>query len=139
MSVFSSRSTVSTALHDLVSPPASNVPLLDVLRSAAILMVISHHSSREWTTTFGLQDAFAKLPFVLGGWRGVDLFFVLSGYLIGRQLWRELRTNGSVNLLRQVFELTFRRWSRQFPGNFQRAGQPATPARRSAGPGPGGE
>ena len=28
---------------------------------------------------------------------------------------------------------------RQFPGIFQRAGQAATPARRSAGPGPGGE
>jgi hypothetical protein len=37
------------------------------------------------------------------------------------------------------FHLTFRRWPRQFPGIFQRTGQPATPARRSAGPGPGGE
>ena len=35
--------------------------------------------------------------------------------------------------------LTFRRWSRQFPGIFQRSGQPATPVRRSADPGPGGE
>jgi hypothetical protein len=34
---------------------------------------------------------------------------------------------------------TFRRSSRQFPGIFQRSGRPATPARRSAGPGPRGE
>jgi hypothetical protein len=38
-----------------------------------------------------------------------------------------------------VIELTFRRSSRQFPGIFRWTGQLATPARRSAGSGPGGE
>src|SRR5271157_6487004 len=36
----------------------------------------------------------------------------------------------AIYLLVQACQLTFRRWSRQFPGNSQRAGQPATPARR---------
>ncbi len=40
---------------------------------------------------------------------------------------------------RLQWRLTFRRCSRQFPGIFQRAGQLATPARRSAGLGPGDE
>jgi hypothetical protein len=39
----------------------------------------------------------------------------------------------------RAFLLTFRRSSRQFPRIFQPAGPRATPARRSAGPGPGGE
>ena len=34
---------------------------------------------------------------------------------------------------------TFRRSPRQFPRIFQRVGKRATPARRSAGPAPGGE
>jgi hypothetical protein len=36
-------------------------------------------------------------------------------------------------------DLTFRRWSPQFPRIFQRAQHTATAARRFSGPGPGGE
>ena len=43
------------------------------------------------------------------------------------------------NLSSVLLELTFRRWPRRFPGIYRRAGGPATPARRLAGPGPGGE
>ena len=65
-------------------------------------MVLMHHCSKEFTNVFGQGDLFANLPFVVGGWRGVDLFFVLSGYLIGRQLWRELRTTGTIHLVRFI-------------------------------------
>jgi peptidoglycan/LPS O-acetylase OafA/YrhL len=53
---------------------------LDTLRSAAILLVFMSHyyGFVSDNPTFGL---FSKL-----GWAGVDLFFVLSGYLIGDQI-----------------------------------------------------
>lgn len=59
-------------------------PELDGLRGAAILMVMLLHylpQSRTHEGDFGLLYKFAQL-FRLG-WSGVDLFFVLSGFLIG--------------------------------------------------------
>jgi len=57
-------------------------PGLDLLRAIAILWVLLFHGMTE-----GLG---APLP-AIGklGWMGVDLFFVLSGYLIGSQLLKE--------------------------------------------------
>ena len=56
-------------------------PGLDLLRSAAILLVMLWHVPGVAVPEFAL-----RLRRV--GWTGVDLFFVLSGYLIGRQLMR---------------------------------------------------
>jgi peptidoglycan/LPS O-acetylase OafA/YrhL len=59
-------------------------PELDGLRGAAILMVFLLHyvtDSRSHEGNFGLLYHFAQI-FRLG-WSGVDLFFVLSGFLIG--------------------------------------------------------
>ena len=66
---------------------------LDGLRALAILLVMARHSLRP----FIAPDAYAPIltigsvdltPALLNGWIGVDLFFVLSGFLIGRQAWR---------------------------------------------------
>ena len=52
------------------------VPGLDLLRAIAIIWVMAYH-----VTSYGVV-----LPApVESGWMGVDLFFVLSGYLIGAQ------------------------------------------------------
>lgn len=68
---------------DLTSPSSRRIPELDGLRGLAILLVIVCHY---------LSDAiYAPLGFIpfliftaLGvGWSGVELFFVLSGFLIG--------------------------------------------------------
>ncbi|MGA7914171.1 MAG: acyltransferase [Candidatus Acidiferrales bacterium] len=59
-------------------------PELDGLRGTAILLVFLLHyvtDSRTHQATFGLLYRFAAI-FRLG-WSGVDLFFVLSGFLIG--------------------------------------------------------
>ena len=64
------------------SPTSSRVLELDGFRAAAVLMVLIHHLFYGWPT-----PALSWLPgFVRSavehGWLGVDLFFVLSGFLI---------------------------------------------------------
>ncbi len=53
-------------------------PGLDLLRALAVLVVTIYHAALFGFETPGRFDRF--------GWIGVDLFFVLSGYLIGGQL-----------------------------------------------------
>jgi peptidoglycan/LPS O-acetylase OafA/YrhL len=68
-------------------------PALDGLRAIAVLIVLTHHS---WL-----------LP---GGWIGVDVFFVLSGYLITSILDEELCRTGIIRFgnfyLRRALRLT---------------------------------
>ena len=61
------------------------LPGLDLLRSIAIVWVMLFHSF----LVDGLGPDFAWLSRF--GWAGVDIFFVLSGFLIGSQLLRTLQ------------------------------------------------
>ncbi|MDH6254390.1 peptidoglycan/LPS O-acetylase OafA/YrhL [Chryseobacterium sp. H1D6B] len=64
---------------------------LDHLRTLAILLVLLYHyrafKHPEWVDTIGQF-----------GWTGVDLFFVLSGFLISSQLFKEINKNGDISL-----------------------------------------
>jgi peptidoglycan/LPS O-acetylase OafA/YrhL len=82
------------------------VPALDVLRSLAILLVFSAHYSFEFQAVPWVQ----ALPVFDRGWVGVDLFFVLSGYLIGRQLWKEAKRSGSIQVGRFLLRRGLRIW-----------------------------
>lgn len=62
-------------------------PGLDLLRAIAIVMVVWYHSAG-----FGFGLPYTVHRF---GWVGVDLFFVLSGYLIGGQILAQLQERGS--------------------------------------------
>src|SRR5260370_8335289 len=67
----------------MVKSPKSRVPELDGLRGLAILFVLLfHYISQEGATPVGTANHFLQ-RFVILGWSGVDLFFVLSGFLIG--------------------------------------------------------
>lgn len=63
---------------------------LDTLRALAIVAVMIFHLQGL------LPDAFA--PIGRYGWMGVDLFFVLSGYLIGSQLLKPVRDGRVISL-----------------------------------------
>ena len=54
-------------------------PALDGLRGIAILLVLLHHLT-IYRPTRGVDQIISQVPLV--GWTGVDLFFVLSGFLI---------------------------------------------------------
>jgi peptidoglycan/LPS O-acetylase OafA/YrhL len=58
---------------------AAFIPALDGLRGIAIILVMLHHFTYYRPET-GIDAVIAGVP--LFGWVGVDLFFVLSGFLI---------------------------------------------------------
>ena len=65
--------------------PTRRLAGLDTLRALAVTLVVLHHYTLFVTrddATFGWVGAM--------GWAGVDLFFALSGYLIGRQIFAAL-------------------------------------------------
>ena len=65
-------------------------PGLDLLRALAIIVVVIYHAALFGFKLPGQVDRF--------GWIGVDLFFVLSGYLIGGQLLAPLARDRRINL-----------------------------------------
>jgi peptidoglycan/LPS O-acetylase OafA/YrhL len=71
---------------------------LDALRSLAILLVFSGHSYAHFKDAIHAELPIGQFPLIHFGWAGVDLFFVLSGYLIGRALWKELTQTGSIHI-----------------------------------------
>ena len=69
------------------APSSVREPGLDTLRAIAILWVMLFHM--HWLLHPGMLTGLGRY-----GWMGVDIFFVLSGYLIGSQLLRPY-TRGS--------------------------------------------
>lgn len=68
----------------------NRLPGLDLLRAIAIVWVMLFHS---WIVG-GMGDPYDAVAGY--GWMGVDLFFVLSGYLIGYQLLKPLSQGESL-------------------------------------------
>lgn len=67
--------------------PLSHIASLDGLRGLAVLFVLLFHFSWAFPDT---TPALAQLrEYLWSGWLGVDLFFVLSGYLITRGLVKD--------------------------------------------------
>ncbi len=80
-------------------------PELDSLRGIALVFVLLAHLWIIWPT-WTFHTVFAE-----GGFVGVDMFFVLSGFLITALLLEEQGHTGTVDLLR----FTYRRTLRLFP------------------------
>jgi peptidoglycan/LPS O-acetylase OafA/YrhL len=79
-------------MTDIPSVSPNRVVGLDTLRALAIVLVLCNHYAVvvSQAPTFG--------PLTRWGWAGVDLFFVLSGYLIGSQIMAPVARGESFSL-----------------------------------------
>jgi peptidoglycan/LPS O-acetylase OafA/YrhL len=82
---------------------------LDVLRGLAIALVLFRHIPVKPTSDETLSSFLFNI-----GWTGVDLFFVLSGFLISRLLFREIQTSGTCTFVRFWIRRSFKIWPSYF-------------------------
>jgi peptidoglycan/LPS O-acetylase OafA/YrhL len=84
------------------------LPQLDLLRGIAILLVLGFHPVAK------LDESgwWWPLAYLWGyaGWTGVNLFFVLSGFLVGGLLLADLRDTGRLNPGRFMVRRMFKIW-----------------------------
>jgi len=80
---------------------------LDILRAVAVFLVLLRHAHIYTDPKIPLAPLAAF--FSRGGWIGVDLFFVLSGFLIAQLLFKEHKTFGHISyrtfLIRRGFKI----------------------------------
>lgn len=98
----------------MISSPKMTIALsryhyLDLIRAIAIIMVVFSHSIQMLPKAYPFIKQFAEF-----GQYGVDVFFVLSGFLIGRLFWNEANTTGKVD----TFRFYMRRAWRTMPPYF---------------------
>ncbi len=82
---------------------------LDILRAIAILLVIAQHTPLRPRDAGRLQ-VFATVLQYRVGWTGVDLFFVLSGFLIGGLLMGEMKKRGKLDVRRFLIRRGLKIW-----------------------------
>jgi len=80
------------------------MPYLNGLRGVAALSVLTQHGLGPFSAWLIGQ----------GSWTAMDLFFVLSGFLIISLLFQEVEDNGQINILNFYARRTLRIW----PGHF---------------------
>jgi peptidoglycan/LPS O-acetylase OafA/YrhL len=79
---------------------------LDFIRGVAILLVlVFHYGSHNLLITSPVLDRIAGF-----GWAGVDVFFVLSGFLVGGLMMKEWQRTGTVDALRFLQRRAFKIW-----------------------------
>jgi peptidoglycan/LPS O-acetylase OafA/YrhL len=81
-------------------PGGRRLASLDVLRAVAVILVIGRHMKPPVPGMYGAGlDTFMS-AWQRGGWVGVDLFFVLSGFLVSGLLFSEYQQKHTVNVRR---------------------------------------
>jgi peptidoglycan/LPS O-acetylase OafA/YrhL len=81
------------------------ISYLDGLRGLAILLVILYHAYARWPEIVPYGGEYADFPLFATGWLGVNLFFMISGFVILMTL-DKCETSG---------QFMYRRWLRLFP------------------------
>jgi peptidoglycan/LPS O-acetylase OafA/YrhL len=87
-------------------------PSIDALRAIAILLVMFNHVLLLYKPQYPSYLTIPRLgisSLQIGGWSGVDLFFVLSGFLVSGLLFDEFRRTNKINpgkfLIRRGFKI----------------------------------
>ena len=92
---------VKTYLNRLFKRPKNNYKAIDGIRAIAVLWVIFFHSWLFQYLDFkDVGESIFNYPYLIWitkGDLGVDLFFVISGFLIGTILFKELKRTGKLN------------------------------------------
>jgi peptidoglycan/LPS O-acetylase OafA/YrhL len=96
------------SFKSLYTRPASHLAALDGLRALSILFLLIFHAFFVYKLLEHLKTPLDTMILHLGvGWvwvvngdKGVDIFFVLSGFLISGILFKELKKTGQINLKR---------------------------------------
>lgn len=89
--------------------PDSRLAGLDVLRGIAVLLVFIRHTPTTIYPSVGWDEWLLSFVYEVG-WFGVELFFVLSGFLIAGLLFADVRDTGRVRLLRFYFRRGVKIW-----------------------------
>jgi peptidoglycan/LPS O-acetylase OafA/YrhL len=105
--VIAERSKKQRGLAGLLASPKGRELDLDVLRGVAILLAMGYHINQHCGVA--VIDAILA-PGRTIGWAGVDLFFVLSGFLVGRLVFREEAKTGRFDFLRFAGRRVFKLW-----------------------------
>lgn len=98
--------------------PAENYAVLDGVRAIAVLWVFAFHAMvftlaedpNSTQLSFIQSDLINFLRFTADGTMGVDLFFILSGFLIATILLREARKCGKIAYFSFLFRRVLRLW-----------------------------
>jgi peptidoglycan/LPS O-acetylase OafA/YrhL len=94
-------------LRDLTKLGEGRAIELDAIRGLAILLAVGSHINR-YTGNAAMDLLLA--PGILFGEAGVDIFFVLSGFLIGGLILREIDSTGGFRAGRFLVRRAFRLW-----------------------------
>lgn len=81
------------------------IKYLDGLRGIAILLVLFFHAYSRWPAVVPFGDLYANFPLFQYGWLGVQLFFLVSGFVIFMTL----------DKTKNFIDFITKRWLRLFP------------------------
>jgi len=81
------------------------IKYLDGLRGIAILLVLFYHAYSRWIAIVPYGDQYADFPLFKFGWLGVQLFFLISGFVIFMPLDKTANFKSFI----------YKRWLRLFP------------------------